>query len=134
MRKRDLRLEEYGISRARYRELYNFSLQYPSWREELEHEVHTVASPPLDGMPKGTSIGDATASLAIRRTILQEKCGIVETALAEAGMDMVQYLYASVCLGKPLSYLHGTMQMPCERDAFYDMRRYYFYVLNNLKI
>ena len=133
MRKRDLRLDKYGISNSRYRELRAFCLQYPEWKNELAFEKDAVRSVNSDGIKKGSSISDTTGNLAMRRIKLQEKCRIVDECLNIAGKDLKKYLYASVCEDKPLPYIDGKMQIPCERSTFYDMRRYFFYILDQKK-
>ena len=130
MRKRDLRLEKYGISKNRYDELQAFARQYPEWREELEHKQDTVGSPNIDGMPKGTKLSDATGSLATRRTMLSRKCSVVEEALEEAGGDLMMYLFYGVCQGDSFENMKMTLGIPCERDTYYDIRRYFFYILD----
>ena len=130
MNKRQLKLENYGISNHRYQELQNFCRQYPEWKDELKHNTDTVKSPNLNGMSRGGKISDQTAELAARRAQLDTKCRIIEQAAAVAGGDLSQYIIKSVCGGEPMWYLRDIMGMPCERDTFYDARRYFFYLLD----
>lgn len=130
MRLRDLRLEQYGISKQRYLELQAFVRQYPEWVEELEHEQDTVGAISLDGMPKGNSVGDSTGTLAIRRAMLSEKCRIVEESFAELNSDLWGYLLLGICQGKSFDKLKSEDEIPCERDTYYDLRRYFFVILD----
>lgn len=130
MNKRKLRLKDYGISPYRYMELHSFCMQYPEWRRELEHKTDTVKSPSADGMPKYGEISDGTARLAIQRAILESKCRIIEQTALEAGEDLKEYIIKSVCYGKSVRYLIGTLGMPCNERSFYDYRRYFFYLLD----
>lgn len=51
-------------------------------RENLkEVELHTVSSPNMDGMPKGSGDGDAMARVMIRKESLQKKIRTAERAM-----------------------------------------------------
>lgn len=130
MRKRDIRLEDYGVSKRRYLELFNFVKQYNEWKEELREKQDTVGSPNFDGMPKGTSIGDSTEKLALRRELLSRKCRVVDEALEEAASDLAPYLKKYLCDGVSYAYLEGTLQIPCSYNAFYDLKRWFFVILD----
>lgn len=133
MNRRQIRLEKCGISNNRYAELRSFCKQYPEWVDELKYKVDTVKSPCLDGMPKTTEVANQTASLAVRRAQLEEKCKVIEQTAIAADADLYQYIIKSVCYGEPMWYLRDIMGMPCERDAFYDARRYFFFLLDGVR-
>lgn len=134
MNKRNLVLTDYGISPKRYKELCGFCEQYPEWKAKLKHEKHTVKSKNITDMPvsfNGNS--DQTCDLAIKRTSMQSKCDLIENTAKEASLDLWEYIIYSVCYGYPLSYLQTIKDMPCSRSTFYDVRRYFFLLLNNKK-
>ena len=136
MNKRALRLEKYGISKYRYGELKNFCLQYPEWIDELNYKKDTLKSKNIDGMPIPQNIGisDQTGHLAIRRAELREKCDLIEQTALQASSDLYQYIIKSVCYDEPMWYLRDILGMGCESNAFYDARRYFFYLLDKKKI
>ncbi|MDT4377285.1 MULTISPECIES: hypothetical protein [Blautia] len=131
MNKRELNLKKYGISGKRYKELCGFCEQYPEWVDELKHKTDTVKSKVVTDMPlppHGTS--DQTGDLAIRRAELQKKCELIERSATQASPDLYQYIIKSVCYEVPVHYLISFEEMPIGKSAFYEMRRYFFYLLD----
>lgn len=133
MNKRQLNLEKYGISGKRYKELCGFCEQYPEWVNELKFNRDTVRSVEITDMPICHSNADATGNLAIKRTELESKCRLVEETAAQAGKDLSKYIIKSVCYEVPVTYLIACEEMPISKSAFYEMRRYFFYLLDQNK-
>lgn len=133
MNKRNLNLEKYGISGKRYKELCGFCEQYPEWVNELKFNRDTVRSIEITDMPIYHSNADATGNLAIKRTELENKCRLVEDTARQAGNDLSQYIIKSVCYEVPVTYLIACENMPISKSAFYEMRRYFFYLLDQNK-
>lgn len=134
MNKRELKLEKYGISSKRYKELCGFCEQYPEWVDELNYKTDTVGSKEITDMPiPPHNTSDRTGNLAIRRVELQKKCELIEQTAIQANLDLYQYIIKSVCYEHPFWYLQDIMSMPCSQRAFYDARRYFFYLLNKNK-
>lgn len=115
MNRRELKLNEYGISSKRFKELSAFCEQYPEWVEELKKQSLTA--------------GDAAA----RRSELEHKCRLIETAALEADECLGTFIIKSVCYEKPFWYLRDILEIPCSQSAFYDRRRYFFYLLDKKK-
>lgn len=127
MRRRDVKAERFGISKHRYRELRNFCLQYPEWRDELKYKSDTLKSPALDGMPRTPGRSDGTADLAVRRAELQRKCEMVESAAREAAGELGRYIIENVSHeDKGYSYLRSIMGIPMGQRQFYDARRIFY--------
>lgn len=133
MNKRNLNLEKYGISGKRYKELCGFCEQYPEWINELKFKNDTVKSVEITDMPIYHSNSDATGNLAIRRTDFTEKCKLIEETARQASEDLAQYIIKAVCYEVPVTYLISCENMPCSKAAFYDTRRYFFYLLDQNK-
>lgn len=115
MNRRELKLNEYGISSKRFKELSAFCEQYPEWVEELKKRSPAVC----------TDAG--------RRSELENKCRIIETAALEADEELGNFIIKSVCYEKPFWYLRDILEIPCSQSAFYDRRRYFFYLLHKRK-
>lgn len=134
MNKRKLNLEKYGISEKRYKELSGFCEQYPEWKKELRNKSDTLASSVITGMPAVSPTNtDATANLAIRRVDLQKKCELIENTAIQASADLYKYIIKSVCYEISVDYLITCEEMPIGKSAFYEIRRYFFYLLNKNK-
>lgn len=130
MNKRNLRLDKYGISGSRYKELCGFCEQYPDWQSFLLHKTDTLASQEITDMPITHGNTDKTGDLAIKRASYEKRCEIIEKCAYEADSDIWRYLIKSVCYKVPMSYLITYDEMPCGKAAFYDRRRYFFYLLD----
>lgn len=133
MNKRNLNLEKYGISGKRYKELCGFCEQYPEWINELKNKNDTVKSVEITDMPIYHSNSDATGNLAIRRVELQKKRELIEQTAIQTSADLSQYIIKSVCYEVPVKYLISCEGMPLSKSAFYELRRYFFYLLDQNK-
>lgn len=133
MRKRKLKLKQYGISDKRYKELCGFCEQYPEWKEELR-KITNIKSPIITGMPSGKGgTSNATEDIAIKRQQLLKKCELIEQTAIQVDADLYQYIIQNVCYELPYKYLNY-IDIPCSRETFYDKRRYFFYLLSQNKI
>lgn len=134
MDRRRLKLDKYGISGKRFKELSGFCEQYPEWRKELDSMKDAVKSPVVDGIGSfGGNASDSTGNLAIRRQVLGKKCELIERTARQANRELAMFIIKSVCYELPLRYLICVEEMPCGRAAFYDARRYFFYLLDKNK-
>ena len=130
MNKRNLKLDSYGISKARYTELRGFCEQYPEWKQELENQIY-MRSMQVSDMPKEhNSNADNTSEMAIRLSTIISKCKIIEETATEADYSLSKYIIRNVCYGDSPTKLITKMEMPSQLNAFYDARRYFYYLLN----
>lgn len=133
MNKRDLKLDKYGISGKRYKELSAFCEQYPEWKDELLIKENPMKSNGYSDMPKAHNNSSVVEDIVIRCDELNEKCSLIDETAKAAADDLAEYIIKSVCYEKPLWYLRDIMSMPCSDRAFYDKRRYFFFLLNKRK-
>lgn len=113
--------EKYRISVKKARELYYFCLQYGEWKEELLSKINSVKSGCGGGGGKG--IGDSTMALAIKRTILKDKCELIESTIVETDKELYRYLLKAITEeGVTYQYLRSVMGMPCSRRKYYETR------------
>ena len=121
----------YYISKHRYYELKHFCLQYPEWQEEYRRL--SMVSPDravTDGMPKGNDRIDRTAEIAVKLARIKEKIRMVEGAAIEADPVLSNYILKAVTDGYSFTYLKSVMDIPCEKDMYYDRYRKFFYLLS----
>lgn len=134
MNKRELNLSKYGISGKRYKELCGFCEQYPEWVDKLKYKTDTVKSKEITDMPiLPFGSGDQTGNLATERVELQKKCELIEQTAIEASADLYQYIIKAVCYEVPVHYLISVEEMPLGKSAFYELRRYFFFLLDKNK-
>ena len=124
VRKRDMKLSDYNISRAKYNELKYFCMQYDEKKQEL-HRGFGLGAVISDGMPKGNLPGNPVARAAIHNAMLQADIELVEQTVIEAGADIYQWLLKNVTEGIGYDYL----DVPMCRSDFYGVRKYFFYLL-----
>lgn len=123
---------KYYISKHRFYELKHFCLQYPEWQEEyrrIESEI-SAGNYILDGMPKGSDKLDRTGENAVKLARIKEKIRIVEECSVAADPYLAKWILKAVTDGYSFTYLKTVMDIPCERDMYYDRYRKFFYLLS----
>lgn len=134
MNKRELRLEKYGINKKRYLELRAFCEQYPYWKKELANHTYVGGINYSNEKSAPTNaISDKTCKDAIKLCRYQKNCDLIERVAKSADAEFWQFLIDSICYEVPLTYLMSVKNMPLEKTAFYDRRRYFFYLLDSAK-
>ena len=149
--RRDLRLDKYGVSKHRYRELKYFCLQYNEWKDLLKYNTNNLKSSNVDGMPRGNGTGDSTQSIATKRTELSSNCKLIEQTMVEAittlkkgntscllydgdYQDIYDHMLKAVVNDDiTYTYLDQVMNIPIGRASFYKLRRYFFFLLDKAK-
>lgn len=134
MNKRELKLSKYGISGKRYKELCGFCEQYPEWKQKLAYDSFQYSSPQVTDMPlpphkNSDKVGDQAVKLAE----LQHKCTMIEETAKEASMLFDKYLIRGICYGIPVTYLIQVDGMPLSQSAYYEARKYFFFLLDKKK-
>ena len=124
IRKRDMKLSDYNISRAKYNELKYFCMQYEEKKREL-HNGYGLGAVCSDGMPKGNLPGNPTERVAIRNAQIQKDIELIEQTAMEADSEIYQWLIKNVTEGVPYEWLNA----PKGRKQFYESRRFFFYLL-----
>lgn len=123
--RRDLQLDQYGISKARYRELYYFCLQYREMIAEKQ-ACYTLDGRPLDGMPRGKTKTDPTAKKAERAYVLSKNIELIEQTAIEAAGNLYPWILEAVTKGKSWE----DIAPPCGINQFYVTRRRFFFLLS----
>lgn len=138
LNKRKLKLEDYGISKKRYKELCGFCEQYPEWLSYLNRCGYSIKGVTYSDMPKANRNSDPTCNIAIKRNEsrerCEERCEIIEQTAIQASGELYPYIIKSVCYEVPFDYLQTMDEIPCSRAAFYDVKRYFFLLLHKNKI
>lgn len=125
MKKREMKLEDYGISRKKYNELKYFCAQYREKVKEVQ-QSYGLSAVIANGMPRGNETGDPTGQKAIRNAMLQNDIKLIEQTALEADSEIYEYIIRNVADGTPYEWL----DVPKGRRQFYESRRYFFYLLS----
>lgn len=134
MNKRDLKLDKYGISKKRYKELCGFCEQYPEWKAAL-NEYALVKAVSYSPIPKSVTNGfhSSVEDAVIRNERYMENCTLIEEVAKEASPEWWQFIIKSVCYEVPITYLINVDGMNLSQFPFYKKRRYFFYLLDKKK-
>lgn len=124
---------KYWISRHRYYELKHFCLQYPEWKKQYNAEKEAWRKKIFPEIHKDSTYGDPTMFKAMTLYELDSKITLVEKAAIEADRELASYILKAVTEGRSFAYLKSRLEMPCERDMYYDRYRRFFYILSNLR-
>ena len=116
---------------------YHFALQYPEWKRQYADLIcGAVQAVDYKDMPRGNSVGDPTARIAMRSGILRGNIELIEHIALTAGQDIAEYLlYAVTTEGVTYNYLRSGRhkdlgRIPCGRNQYYQMRRLFYYLLS----
>lgn len=134
MNARKLKLDKYGISGKRYKELCGFCEQYPEWKRAMA-EFSYISSMQYDAdkVSVGGGESDPTFEKAVKMSRFASNCQIIEETARAVDADLWAFLIKAICYEVPLTYLMEVEGMPISRSAFFDKRRYFFFLLDRAK-
>lgn len=123
---------KYWISKHRFYELSHHCMQYNEWKDEYRTlENQSVKGVDYDGMPHGTDISNPTESIGMRMAELKSKMETIEKTAEEADPILAKYILKAVTNEDvTFNYLKQFMDMPCEKDMYYDRRRKFYWLMN----
>ena len=134
MSKRERKLDKFGISRKRYKELCGFCEQYPEWKSALK-DYSFIKGVSYDPSPKSitNSINSPVEDAAIKMDRYISNCSIIEEAAKKADPENWEFIIDSACYELPINYLITVKGMNLSQFPFYKRRRYFFYILDQMK-
>lgn len=120
------------IDKHAFYSAYHFALQYPEWKRQYAELIGgAVKAVDYNDMPHGTGVGDPTARIAMRSSILRSNIDLIERTVLIAGRDLAEFLLIGVTVeGETFQHLNLVHRMPCGRSKYYQMRRLFYYLLN----
>ena len=131
---RDLRMDKYGLTQYRYRELRNFCLQYAEKKRELAEIRSAYNSPQITGMPHGGAVSDPVGRNSERAAQLSHDLDIIEEAARTVcGEEWFAMVLAVASERMPYDVLCALRVVRLSRDKFYAARRRFFYELDKIK-
>lgn len=120
----------YYLDKHRYYELKHFCLQYPEWKK-LYSTIDSLSSRPTDGVRTNTNVhSDPTFKCAELRSIYRVRIEMIEQAAIETDSSLYSYILKAVTEGLSYPKLKARLNIPCSRDAYYDLYRRFFWLLN----
>jgi len=130
MNKREIKLDKYGISSKRYKELCGFCEQYPEWKDFLYAHDGSAGAMQYSDMPKAHNTSSSVEELVIKREKYVRKCAIIEKSAHMADKSLAEFLIKGVCYGYSVSYLTTVCGMYISERSYYRIRRKFFYYLD----
>lgn len=124
IKKRDIKLSNCNISKAKYNELRYFCLQYEEKKKELE-QCRDLKPKEAAAKEKQDTEDRESKKKAARSARLRRDLELIEQTAREAGPDISQWLMKNLVEGT----VYESLEVPLSRTKFYDIRRYFFYLL-----
>lgn len=123
---------KYWISKHRFYEICHMCYQYYEWKDEYRTlSSQGIKAVKYDGMPHGTDVGTPTENAGIRLAMLRNKIELVEKTAEDAEPMIAKYILRAVTNDNvTFEYLKQVMDMPCEKDMFYDRRRKFYWLMS----
>lgn len=121
----------YYIEKFRFLELQNFCRQYPIWQQayqslsELSHKPQS-----LDIFRTTGLCTDPTANCALARVYYQERIKMLERVATATDECLAPYILEGVTKGVSYDVLKANFNIPCCRNAYYNLYRRFFWLLN----
>lgn len=123
------RKNPYWLSKHRYMELEHFCLQYPEWKELLK-ELESHISQNWDSDTKGPISIRSLEDLVIKRDQLQQKIDMVDEAGRQCDDVIGMSIVKAVTEGLSFEAAKAECEVPYEKDAWYNRRRFFFWLLD----
>lgn len=120
---------KYKLERHEFFTAYHYALQYNAWRDQYE-ALDGRKAIAMDGMPHGTTCGNPTEAIGMKRAALADKMRLIERVANEVAPDLYKWLFKAVTNeGITFPYLETVMNIPCSKNTFYEVRRKFYYRL-----
>ena len=133
-RLREMTWEDYEISKHRYEELRAFCLQYEEKKSKIKRGLTGIS---YDGATGKKGIGNPTEQAAIRNSVYQKDCEMIEQAAIAASPEIYPYILKSVTEDLPYRYIEYDNELgriSVGVNEFYGYRRLFYHYLDKLKI
>lgn len=90
----------------------------------------SAKSKALDGMPHDPNPSDPTAILAIQRERYFNKMEMVEQTALATDPEIGEYVFKAVTEDLSYTYLKTVLEIPCDKDLYFDRYRRFYWLLD----
>lgn len=121
----------YWIERHRYYELKHFCLQYPIWKKEYAaiSEIKSYRSDVIVSS-EARFTSDTTSKCAIEKAYYSKRIDMLERMAKLTDPVLGMYILTGVTEGRSYDNLKAVFNIPCCKDAYYDLYRKFFWLLD----
>lgn len=125
----------YWIERHRYYELKHFCMQYPAWKEAYISLSEGFSKQPSTfvAVSKTNNISDPTGDRVQAKMYYAERIEFLQHIALETDFTLSHYILKGVTEGVSYNYLKMTENIPCCKDAYYDLYRRFFWLLDKAR-
>ena len=123
------RADDFRISKAKYKELSGFCLQYDEFKQKL-NDCYSYPASGTSNAVKSGSVSSCVERDGEKALEYELKIELIESTIKEAcgcAKGMYEYILKSVTQGFTWERLP---YCPCGRRQFYEMRRKFFFLLS----
>lgn len=125
------RQNKYHISKHRYYELKHFCLQYPDWKRSYQALNYTIANPAVNDICiRSDRETDMVSKLVETRLYYASKLDLIEKAAFATDPIIGPYILKAVTEGISYEILKVRENVPCGKDAYYELYRRFFWLLH----
>ncbi len=120
---------KYWIERHRYYELKHFCLQYPIW--EKAYAIAAFEQRKASALSvRNSNISKPTEECAIRCLYYSNRIELVKKTAKEANAELADYILTAVTQGLSYDLLRARTNIPCNKSAYYELYRRFFWLLD----
>lgn len=120
---------KYWIERHRYYELKHFCLQYPIWKKTYL-ALHGLSKRPEELAIFSNVYSDPTYKCVEACEFYFDRMKMIEKTAADTDENLADYILKAVTEGWSYDSLKMAFNIPCCKDAYYDLYRKFFWLLN----
>lgn len=131
MARRNYYTGKYKLDKAEYLSAKYYAMRYESWKDEYNDCKDSVSAVVPDDMPHGTTVGNPTERLAIRREELLQKIELIEQTAIEADGDFYQWILRHATQGVSYEYLSASGELFCSRRSFFRKMNKFYWLLSS---
>lgn len=121
----------YWIEKHRYYELKHFCLQYPTWKRKYNSLISYPSSWPQPIPPtKTNAISDPITTHIDERLFYANRMDMLERVAKETDKELAYYILKAITEGISYDHLRARSDIPCCKDAYYELYRRFFWLLS----
>lgn len=124
----------YWIEKHRYYELKHFCMQYPIWKQAYA-SLDGLTKRPInsEALSKTNEVSDPTGDCAEKRVFYTERVKMIEEIAEATSPEIGSYILKGVTEGVAYDYLKARLEIPCNKDYYYELYRRFFWLLDKAR-
>ena len=133
IKRRNLNLAKYGITAARYNELYWFCMGYNERKQKIADLRLSLSAVHITGLPYGNDVSKPTENRAVKIVELEQMNEKIEQAAEQTDKVLSSWILVAVTNDYKYTYMRTVKNIPCNEKEFLKLRRVFYYHLDKLR-